>query len=245
MTYVTPSLTVAIPTMDRWDKFLKKQLPVYLDHPLIECVVVCDENGNDISSICEAELHDNPKLRLYQNESVLGVYGNKRQCRLKAPTDFVAVLDSDNYFEPSYFDKIVNCIYRDGEDAKKTIYAAAGNERLFLDTGAKENRVAHFSGKRIDRRNWNDVLQTVGWNFLLNDGNAVWPKSIVGYIPDIPEERVVGTDSILAMRQAIQAGYTLSVEPGLSYIHTVHDGSHWTLNQAASNRLLATMDWRV
>jgi len=79
----------------------------------------------------------------------------------------------------------------------------------------------------------------------LNDGNAVWPKGVIQYVPDLPEERVVGTDSILAMRYAIQAGYTMSVEHSLHYIHTVHDGSHWTQNAAVSSKLMGQMDWRV
>jgi len=240
-----PTLTVAIPTMDRWIKFLQKQLPVYLDHPLVDCVVVCDENGNDIEMICELEYYKNPKLRLYQNESVLGVYGNKRQCLLNAPTQYVAVLDSDNWFEPSYFDSVINCIKRDGDLAEKTIYSAGENERLFLDTGVKENRIKHFSGKKINKDNWNTTLNIVGWNFLLNDGNAVWPKSFVQHMPDLPEERVVGTDSILAMRYAIQAGYTMSVEHSLHYIHTVHDGSHWTQNAGVSSKLMGQTDWRI
>ena len=235
-------LTVAIPTMDRWQKFLKKQLPVYLDHPAVDCVLVSDENGHDIESICEEGYDTNPKLRLYQNDTILGVYGNKRQCLLKSPTEYVAILDSDNYFDASYLDHVLECIKR-GEE--KTIYCAGVNERLFIETGFTENRTKHFSGMRINRDNWNQVLETTGWNFLLNDGNAVWPKSFASKMPDLPEERVVGTDSILAMRQAIQAGYTLSVEPGLHYIHTVHDGSHWTQNEKASNRLLGLMNWRV
>ena len=240
-----PTLTVAIPTMDRWDKFLKKQLPIYLDHPLIDCVLISDENGNDIEKICEEGYDKNPKLRLYQNESILGVYGNKRQCLLKAPTQYVAVLDSDNWFEPSYFDRVIECINRDGDLAEKTVYSAGENERLFLDTGVKENRIKHFSGKRVNKSNWNTTLKVVGWNFLLNDGNAVWPKSFVQHMPDLPEERVVGTDSILAMRYAIMAGYTMSVEHSLHYIHTVHDGSHWTLNAGVSSRLMGLMDWRL
>jgi glycosyltransferase involved in cell wall biosynthesis len=240
-----PTLTVAIPTMDRWDKFLKKQLPIYLDHPLIDCVLISDENGNDIDKICQEGYDKNPKLRLYQNEFILGVYGNKRQCLLNAPTQYVAVLDSDNWFEPSYFDSLMECIKRDGDLAEKTIYTAGENERLFIDTGVKENRIKHFSGKRINKENWNTILKIVGWNFLLNDGNAVWPKSFVQHMPDLPEERVVGTDSLLAMRYAIQAGYTMSVEHSLHYIHTVHDGSHWTQNAGVSSRLMGQMDWRV
>ena len=237
------SLTIAIPTMDRWDKFLKKQLPIYLDHPGVDCVLVSDENGNDIESICQEGYDTSAKLRLYQNETVLGVYGNKRQCLLKAPTDYVAVLDSDNYFDSAYIDNVLECIKKDPEH--KTVYSAGVNERLFIDTGVTENRTKHFSGMRINRTNWNQVLETPGWNFLLNDGNAVWPKSYVSKMPDLPEERVVGTDSILAMRYAIQAGYTLSVEPSLHYIHTVHDGSHWTQNERTSNRLLGMMNWKV
>ena len=238
-------LTVAVPTMNRWHNFLEKQLPVYLSHPKIDCVVICDETGEDIDHICEAGIQDDPKLRLYQNESVLGIYGNKRNCLLKAPTKFVAVLDSDNFFEPSYFDTVADCIQRDGNQAEKMIYVAAGNERLFLDTGRVENKIGHFSGMRINRANWNQVLETPAWNFLLNDGNAVWPKEVVKHMPDIPDEDIAATDSILAMRQAIQAGFTLSVEPALSYVHTVHDGSEWNQTEVVSSKLLRMRNWRV
>ena len=241
------TLSIAIPTMDRWD-FLKRQLPVYLEHPSVDCVIICDENGHDIDEICLSGLDTNPKLRLYQNEKVLGVYGNKRQCLMKAPTDYVAVLDSDNFFDAAYITTVVDCIKRDLlENNSTTIYCAAGNERLFLETGQVENKIKHFSGMIINRSNWNNILKTPSWNFLLNDGNAVWPKSVAKYIPDLEEEKVVGTDSILAMRLAILAGYTLSVEPSLTYTHTVHGGSHWTQNEVVSNRLLSShpTGWRL
>jgi len=241
------SLSIAIPTMDRWD-FLKRQLPVYLEHPDVECVIICDENGNDINEICTVGLDTNPKLRLYQNEKVLGVYGNKRQCLIKAPTDYVAVLDSDNFFDAAYITSVVDCIKRDLlENNDKMIYCAAGNERLFLETGKVENKIKHFSGILVNRSNWNDTMK-IPWSlFLLNDGNAVWPKSVASYLPELEEEKVVGTDSILAMRLAILAGYTLSVEPSLTYTHTVHRGSHWLQNAVVSNRLMGShpTGWRI
>ena len=73
------SLTVAIPTMERWS-FLNEQLPKFLGNPRVSYVVINDENGKDINIICEIGLDSNPKLRLYSNDAVLGVYGNKRQC---------------------------------------------------------------------------------------------------------------------------------------------------------------------
>jgi glycosyltransferase involved in cell wall biosynthesis len=239
------TLAVAIPTMDRWESFLKEQINIYLDHPLIDCVIVCDENGNDIDDICSAGFDMNPKLRLYQNEQVLGVYGNKRQCILKAPTDFVAVLDSDNYFSPEYFFSLHKCIERDGPKAQMMVYSAGRNERLFTETGFTENKTAHFNGMQVTRANWNKTLTMPGWNFLLNDGNAVWPKDIIKHFPDLPEEEIVGTDSIFFARQAVQAGYSICIEPTLHYIHTVHSGSHWLQNATVSSRLMSTRDWTV
>ena len=237
-------LTVAIPTMDRWT-FLKEQIPIYLNNPNIDYVVISDENGKDIDIISHMENDSNIKLRLYKNKSVLGVYGNKRQCFLKAPSDWVAVLDSDNQFDDRFFEEFLKCKARDSLTSEKTIYCAGKIDRLDLTTGLIEDRTSHFSGMKINRDNWNDVLKTVGWNFLLNDGNCVWPKAVVKHFPDMPEEQIVGTDSIFFMRQAIQAGYTLSVEPTMHYVHTVHPGSHWLQNASVSSRLMGMRDWRV
>jgi hypothetical protein len=183
-----------------------------------------------------------------RNEKRLGIYQNKRKAMTLATCPFVACLDSDNFFDEAYIDTVMGCIHRDNlENNYTTIYCAAGNERLIMDTGQVENRIKHFSGLLIHRSNWNRVLETPAWNFLLNDGNAVWPTSVVKHLPDLEEETVVGTDSILAMRLAIQAGYTLSVEPALSYVHTVHDWSHWTQKAIESYRLLSShpTGWRV
>lgn len=238
------SLTVAIPTMERWS-FLKTQVPVFLEDPNVSYVVISDENGYDVRVFCELDLDRDPKLRLYQNEKVLGVYGNKRECFLKAPSEWVAVLDSDNKFEHTFFTEFLKAKERDGSSAEKTIYCAANVENLNLDSGLTNYKTKHFAGMKISRENWNDVLKMPNWNFLLNDGNCIWPRDVIKHFPEIPEEQIVGTDSIFFMRQAIQAGYTLSVEPMMHYVHVVHEGSHWLQNATVSSRLMALRDWRV
>jgi hypothetical protein len=157
----------------------------------------------------------------------------------------VAVLDSDNKFEPEFFDAFLKAKERDGPKAEKTIYCAGFIQYLNLETGSIENKTHQFNGMKISRENWNDVLKMPGWNFLLNDGNCIWPRNVIKHFPDLPEDQIVGTDSIFFMRQAIQAGYTLSVEPTMHYIHTVHDGSHWLQNAQVSSRLMGLRDWRV
>jgi len=238
------ALTVAIPTMDRWT-FLKDQIPKYLDDPNISYLVISDETGKDIDIICHLELDSHIKLRLYQNNSILGVYGNKRECFLKAPSEWVAVLDSDNKFDPDFFTEFLKAKERDGIRSEKTIYCAGNVEYVNLDSGLTNYKTKHFSGMKISRENWNDVLKMPNWNFLLNDGNCIWPREVIRHFPSLAEEQIVGTDSIFFMRQAIQAGYTLSVEPMMHYIHIVHEGSHWLQNAAVSSRLMGLRDWRV
>ena len=65
------SLTIAIPTMDRWDAFLKEQLAVYLNHPRVECVIISDENGNDIEKISWTPEEDFIlKILIYKNINI-------------------------------------------------------------------------------------------------------------------------------------------------------------------------------
>jgi glycosyltransferase involved in cell wall biosynthesis len=230
--------------MERWS-FLKDQVPKYLNDPNVSFVVISDENGKDINIMSEMEMDGHIKLRLYQNDEILGVYGNKRQCFLKAPSEWVAVLDSDNKFSSDFFEAYLKVRERDGELAKKTIYCAGDIQYYNLETGDIQYKTRHFSGMKISRDNWNEVLKMPRWNFLLNDGNCIWPRDVIKHFPDLPEDQIVGTDSIFFMRQAIQAGYTLSVEPTMHYIHTVHDGSHWLQNAEVSSRLMGIRDWRV
>ena len=237
--------TVAIPTMRRFKGFLEKSLPQYLSNDLIDYVVICDETGEDIQEIRKKSWSTSPKLLLFQNEKRLGVYANKRRCMEKAPTDWVAVLDSDNIFPESFFETLMERWSEEGANTK-TVYASSEIIRVFLNDGTSEERTKHFTGMTITRDNWNTVLETTGWNFLLNDGNWIAHKSVLdAWNPNLREEEVIGTDSIRIARGFVEQGWSYFIVPGLRYIHTVHDGSHWIATAAQSSYLMATTDWRI
>jgi len=236
-------LTVAIPTMKRFS-FLEKSIPQYLDNPLITAVVICDETGEDVKAIQEKGWGKHPKLRLHVNPKRLGVYGNKRRCMELAVTEWVAVLDSDNIFPEAFFETLFD-LWKDEGVSQKTIYAASENIRVFLKSGESEERTRHFTGMRISKNNWNQVLKTQAWNFLLNDGNWVGHKSVLDAWPFVAEEKVRATDSIRIVKGFVERGWTYSIVPGMRYIHTVHDDSEWIKTEADSMRLLATTEWRI
>lgn len=212
-----------------------------LDNPLITAVVICDETGEDIDQIEKQSWGKHPKLRLHRNPKRLGMYYNKRKCMEVSPTDWVAVLDSDNIFPEEFFEVLQETV----KDSK-TVYASGQIVRVFLKTGESEEKTKQFSGISINRSNWNTVLQTPGWNFLLNDGNWIGHKSLLQAWPtDVKEEQIRATDSLRIVRNFILKGYTYSVVPELRYIHTVHDDSEWLKTEAESSYLLATTNWLI
>lgn len=237
-------LTVAIPTMHRFS-FLKKSIPEYLDNPTITSVVVCDETGDDIKQIELQSWGKHPKLRLHTNPKRLGMYYNKRKCMEVSPTDWVAVLDSDNIFSESFFETLLD-LWKDEGANPQTVYASGKIVRVFTKTGESEEKTKQFSGMRISNSNWNQVLRMPGWNFLLNDGNWIGHRSLLQAWPtDISEEKIRATDSIRIVRNFVLKGYTYSVVPDLRYIHTVHDDSEWMKTEAESSYLLATTNWAL
>ncbi len=243
-----PKLTVAIPTMRRWKQFLSQTLPLYLKSEHIDYVVICDETGEDVEAIRKTPLAMNPKLRLHKYPKRLGVYYNKRNCLEKAPTDWVAVLDSDNYFQDDYFRGLKEAWLAEGGANPHTVYAPGKNIRVFMDGSGKppEERTGHFANWKITKANWNSVFEIKDWNFLLNDGNWVGHKVLLNILPDdVDDSTVGGTDSIYIARKAVLNGFTYWVVPQMSYLHTVHPGSHWIQTAAESSRLLMTKDWRI
>ena len=210
----------------------------------IDTIANSDETGEDTKAIQASKWASHPKLRVYTNETRLGMYANKRKCVEVSPTDWVAVLDSDNIFPEVFFEALFE-MWKDEGANQRTLYAASEIVRLFLKTGESEQRTSHFSGMRINRSNWNAILKMNGWNFLLNDGNWIGHKSILEAWPSIPEEKVRATDSIRIVKGFVEKGWTYYIVPGMRYIHTVHDDSEWIKTERDSSYLLATTDWRI
>ncbi len=247
-------LTVAIATMGRWKEFLSQSLPIYLNCSEVAYVVICDDGGDDADAIRASQWATHPKLRLYKNTKRLGAYYNKRQAFEKAPTDWVAILDSDNYFQENYFLSLKNIWSQEGGADPKTIYAAGGMQRFWSNgygsgSGGREgdsNPIAAFGGFKINKGNWNTILQHTGWNHLLNDGNFVVHKSLLNILPDdVDEKTIMAADAIYVVRKAVATGYTYRVVPELSYIHVIHGGSFWLQTASESSRILMGRDWRI
>ena len=101
--------SLCIPTMDRFDNFLKTNLNKYLKNEYIKEIVITDENGEDVKKIKE-EFPNNDKLKLFINEKRLGPFLNKIKACQKASNEWIVLMDSDNFASKSYFEIVNNYI---------------------------------------------------------------------------------------------------------------------------------------
>lgn len=236
-------LTVAIPTMNRWEKYLSRTLPTYLNAPQIAEVLICDENGNDIEAILASEWAGNPKLTLHKNSKRLGIYHNKRQCIELAKNPWVCVLDSDNIFNEQYFCTLEEIFQKEGP---KPNHFLACSDAIFINenTGEITKPIEHFSGYEISKENWNGIFGQPRWNFLLNDGNWMVPKSVLSTLPkDVEDKDILAADAIYMVHKFVKGGYIFDIRGELSYFHMVHDESTWKATATESNRIFMGTNW--
>lgn len=238
-----PALTVAIPTMRRWN-FLEKSLPHYLNHPLVQSVLICDETGEDCTAIESSEFANHPKLILHRNEKRLGIYFNKRQCIELAPTEWVGVFDSDNFFYEPYFNALSNIWAKEGANPQH--FYACGDGLFLNRDGTVTSPIRGFGGFQLTQTSWNDIFEKPRWNYMLNDGNWVVHKSVLSSLPtDVRDEDILATDAIYMARRFVQAGFVYDIREELTYLHTVHDGSSWILQGSENMRIWNSTNWKI
>ena len=114
--------SLCIPTLDRFDSFLKKNIQKYLDNELISEIIISDENGNDIKLIKE-NFTENSKLKLFKNEKILGPFLNKLKCCKHAKNEWIVLLDSDNFADIDYFKISQKYIFENNNINKESIIA--------------------------------------------------------------------------------------------------------------------------
>jgi hypothetical protein len=241
-----PFLSVCIPTMKRWS-FLEHTLPLYLQRPEVGEVIVTDETGDDVAEIQKQSWASNPKLRLFTNQTIKGIYLNKRYAATLATYPYIAVLDSDNLFGDDWFEDLADAI--EIQPTKKMIYGSAAFKSVNTETGDVHYHCKHFNTLTLTKNLWNEFLGKHKWNFLLNDGNWVIPKSAVAFWPEeVPVHFEAGAkfcDALYTLRLFIKAGYSIHYIPGFSYTHTVHSGSSWLQTDRESTKAMNTTDWRI
>jgi len=214
--------SLCIPTIDRYELFLKKYLEYYIYNDLINEIIITDENGNDIEKIRQ-RYPDNPKLILVKNEHKLGPFLNKvKACKL-ANNEWIALIDSDNFADKNYF--LI---------AKKYIDDNINNQKniILAPSFAKPNfNYSQFSGIVFKNGYFkeNKHIQFASTT-LMNTGNYIINKYLIDNLNidnEIDNIRQSSACDVIYFNTLLfeQLDLNLHVVPNLEYEHVVHNGS--------------------
>ena len=223
--------TLCIPTMERYDNFLSKNLQLYVDNPLINEIIITDENGNDIDKINNSNI-DKTKLKLYKNNNRLGPFMNKLTACKYSSNEWIALIDSDNFADENYF-KI-------SSDYIKTL--SNTNYNIISPSFAKPNfDYRHLNGKIINKQNLSDIVNYDHFNkgnktsleILMNTGNYILNKNLINDINLSNEMDYIKYSSacdVIYFNTILFEQFNLNfhVVPNLDYDHVVHNGSIYT-----------------
>ena len=206
--------SLCIPTMDRYDSFLKKNLTEYLKNEYIDEIIITDETGYDVDKI-QRDFKNISKLRLYKNERILGPFLNKiKACKL-SKNPWIALIDSDNFANKNYFKTAK--IYIEINNLKY-------NEILAPHKAKPRFDYSYLSGKIIKKGNFIDN------SCLLNTGNYVIHKSLIEKLNLSKEQENIKKSSacdVIYLNTLLfeQLDLYLHIVPGLEYEHSNHKES--------------------
>lgn len=220
--------TLCIPTMNRYDNFLSKYLPQYINNSLINEIIITDENGSDIEKI--SQNFNCEKLKLFKNNTQLGPFLNKISACLKASNEWIVLIDSDNFADEKYF-QVANNYINNNILGKNVILAPCFAKPRFNYShlsGFIYKKGTFISNKQLENKLINSSFTCSGT--LMNTGNYVINKYLIDNLNLTNETENIKKSSacdVIYFNTLLfeQLDLNLHVVPHLEYEHVVHDGS--------------------
>jgi hypothetical protein len=221
------SISLCIPTMNRFDSFLRTYLQSYLQYlkeGIIDEIVICDETGDDYQKILDT-YGTVVNFRVFKNDSILGVFKNKLKVASLASSNYIALIDSDNFCDANYFNTVKKYI-----SEKEYMFSSSV---ILAPSFAKPNfSYKQFENAIVTKSNFKDFYYAGNFETLLNTGNFVLNKKIVDNIRyDESVMFVITAADVLYFNLLAYLQFEdiqLHVVENLEYDHVVHGGSIYT-----------------
>ena len=115
-------------------------------------------------------------MKIYKNDTILGVFKNKLQVCSYASNKYIALIDSDNFADNNYFKAANNYITKNKEDLSEFVILSPS--RSINHNAAPNLNYKEFSEKTITKENVKDFIDNIKFQVLLNTGNYIVSKQI-------------------------------------------------------------------
>lgn len=210
-------ISLAITTMNRFE-FTIKCFEQVMDDERIDDIVIVDDCSTDDSFFKLKKYFEvYPKIRIYKNENNLGVYKNKHRAISMTANEWVIIFDSDNVIWKDYIDKL----YQFPEWKENISYCP--------DFGLPKLDYTHFAGTMITKNNAGNCIDQKNGGSLFNTLNYFCNRNYFMTVFDENAEPIAADSIYINYLYLINNG-AMYIVPGLRYIHTIHDGSHYVNN---------------
>lgn len=236
--------TLCIATMDRFDNFLYKYLPDYLNNELIDEIIITDENGNDANKI-QTAFPNNSKIKVFVNDNCLGPFLNKMKACSFAQNEWIVLMDSDNFAPTNYFSNAADYINNNIIKGQKNVILAPCFARprfnfyhlngLVYEKGSfqSNNFIEH---QLITENNMNSEV-------LMNTGNYVLNKYLIDNLDLLKERSNINFSSacdVIYFNTLLfeQLDLKLHVVSTMEYDHVVHDGSIFVQTHVQNSKFI-------
>ena len=180
------------------------------------------------------EYGDNPKIKLYRNENRLGGFRNKIKVMSLCSSDYIALIDSDNYVEEAYFEEAIKFGLN-----QSSVLLPCNSE------GRNSFKPLSFFNY-IDRDNWINVIRTYGFFARVNDGNGIYSKKYSNLLNmlvlDIEPH---AADAFLINQIAVSMGFKMFFVPAMSYHHPTSEDSYWITTKEETTQFMANWNCNV
>lgn len=217
--------SLCIPTLDRFDGFLKKNIQKYLENEFISEIIISDENGNDIKRIKQYFPENNNKLKLFKNEKILGPFLNKLKCCKYSRNEWIVLLDSDNFADIDYFEISQRHILENNNNN-------LNKESIIAPCMASPNFDYRFLNNVIlTKNNIKNYYNNPMFNTFINTGNYIINKNIIDNLCIKNELTLMKTSSacdVKFMNTLFLEQFknlNIHVVENMKYEHCVHENS--------------------
>lgn len=184
------------------------------DPRITEIIIVDDCSEWSIYEKLRNKLTSIAKVKLFSNETNLGMSRNKARSVELASNEWCIIFDSDNVIHPSYL------------DALKKLPNLNRHIIYMPDHAQPHFNYKHFRSEHITACNVAQISTRRDFDCLINTCNyLVNREEYLKAFEYNPEMK--GTDTAWYNYLWLKAGNGFYVVPGMNYIHKVHDGSGW------------------
>jgi glycosyltransferase involved in cell wall biosynthesis len=230
-------ITLAIPYYNN-SRFIGDCLSFAVSDDRVSEIVVCDDNSDDVEELKRIISNFNSKkIKLFENESNLGVYSNKLNSIEKSSNDWVILFDSDNVLSSDYLDALYNIEIWNS----RTIYAPSYIQKI----NEYGQSIDHFDYRKfiglIDKYNFfkfetkDSLFQTMmnTCNYFVNKNEylSVQNNNSQNYDTNL----ISSLDSITLLSDWLIASNSVNILDQMGYKHRIHNNSSYLRNYTRIN----------